>query len=70
VTRTRPGRLRAGDKVRLVAPSGPVDEALLARGVSILESWGLVVEVGDHVLDRHPSLPYLAGLDVHRAADL
>ncbi len=70
MTRTRPGRLRAGDTVRLVAPSGPVDEALLARGVSVLESWGLVVEVGAHVLDRHPSLPYLAGLDVHRAADL
>jgi muramoyltetrapeptide carboxypeptidase len=70
VTRVRPRRLRAGSKVRLVAPSGPVDEALLARGVSILESWGLVVELADHVLDRHPSLPYLAGLDVHRAADL
>lgn len=53
-----------------MAPSGPVDEALLARGVSILESWGLVVELADHVLDRHPALPYLASLDVHRAADL
>jgi muramoyltetrapeptide carboxypeptidase len=70
VTRVRPGRLRAGSRVRLVAPSGPVDEALLTRGVSVLESWGLVVEVADHVLDRHPALPYLAGLDVHRAADL
>ncbi|MGB3443249.1 MAG: LD-carboxypeptidase [Actinophytocola sp.] len=70
MTRVRPGRLLAGSRVRLVAPSGPVDEALLARGVSILESWGLVVEVGKHVLDRHPSVPYLAGLDVHRAADL
>jgi muramoyltetrapeptide carboxypeptidase len=70
VTRARPRRLRAGSRVRLVAPSGPVSEALLARGVSILESWGLVVDVADHVLDRHPALPYLAGLDVHRAADL
>ncbi|MFC4851937.1 S66 peptidase family protein [Actinophytocola glycyrrhizae] len=70
MTRARPSRLRAGSRVRLVAPSGPVDAALLARGVSVLESWGLVVEVADHVLDRHPSLPYLAGLDVHRAADL
>ena len=70
MTRVRPRRLRAGSRIRLVAPSGPVDEALLTRGVSILESWGLVVEVADHVLDRHPALPYLAGLDVHRAADL
>jgi muramoyltetrapeptide carboxypeptidase len=70
VTRVRPARLRQGDKVALVAPSGPVDEAMLRRGTAVLESWGLVVEVGEHVLDRHPTLPYLAGLDVHRAADL
>lgn len=70
MTRVRPPRLRPGSRVRLVAPAGPVDPALLARGVSVLESWGLVVELADHVLDRHPSLPYLAGLDVHRAADL
>lgn len=68
--RHRPRRLGTGSKVRLVAPSGPVDETLLTRGVTILESWGLVVEIADHVLDRHPTLPYLAGLDVHRAADL
>jgi muramoyltetrapeptide carboxypeptidase len=47
-----------------------VDEDVLRRGVSVLESWGLVVELGEHVLGRHPRLPYLAALDVHRAADL
>jgi muramoyltetrapeptide carboxypeptidase len=70
VSRVRPARLRPGSTVALVAPSGPVNEAMLRRGVAILESWGLSVRVGDHVLDRHPTLPYLAGLDVHRAADL
>jgi muramoyltetrapeptide carboxypeptidase len=70
VTRVRPARLRAGSRVALVAPAGPVREPLLRRGIEILESWGLVVQVGEHVLDRHPTLPYLAGLDVHRAADL
>lgn len=70
MTRRRPARLRAGSKVAVVAPSGPVSEAMLRRGVAVLESWGLVVEVAEHVLDRHPTLPYLAGLDVHRAADL
>jgi muramoyltetrapeptide carboxypeptidase len=70
VTRVRPARLRPGNKVALVAPAGPVKEPLLRRGVEILESWGLAVEVGEHVLDRHPRLPYLAGLDPHRAADL
>jgi muramoyltetrapeptide carboxypeptidase len=69
-TRVRPPRLRPGGKVALVAPSGPVNELLLRRGIALLESWGLVVEVGEHVLDRHPTVPYLAGLDVHRAADL
>lgn len=68
--RTRPARLRPGSRVALVAPSGPVEEPLLARGIEILESWGLVVDVGEHVLDRHPAVPYLAGLDTHRAADL
>lgn len=68
--RVRPARLRPGSTVALVAPSGPVNEALLRRGIAILESWGLTVRVGEHVLDRHPTLPYLAGLDVHRAADL
>jgi muramoyltetrapeptide carboxypeptidase len=70
VRRARPARLRPGSKVALVAPSGPVNEALLRRAIAVLESWGLTVTVGDHVLDRHPTLPYLAGLDVHRAADL
>jgi muramoyltetrapeptide carboxypeptidase len=70
LSRVRPARLRPGDTVALVAPSGPVDEAMLRRGIAILESWGLAVLVGEHVLDRHPTLPYLAGLDVHRAADL
>jgi muramoyltetrapeptide carboxypeptidase len=70
VKRARPPRLRPGSTVRLVAPAGRIDETLLARGIAVLESWGLRVEVGKHVLDRHPTLPYLAGLDVHRAADL
>ena len=70
MTRVRPARLRPGSRVAVVAPAGPVREPSLRRGVEILESWGLSVQVGDHVLDRHPTLPHLAGLDVHRAADL
>ncbi len=70
MNRARPPRLRPGSTVRLVAPAGRIDETLLARGIAVLESWGLRVEVGKHVLDRHPTLPYLAGLDTHRAADL
>jgi muramoyltetrapeptide carboxypeptidase len=68
--RTRPARLNAGDRVVLVAPAGPVPRELLDKGVAVLEGWGLRVEIADHVLDRHPELPYLAGRDEHRAADL
>lgn len=70
MTRTRPRRLRPGDLVEVIAPAGPVDPAALDRGVTVLRSWDLDVRVAPHVLDRHPSLPYLAGRDADRAADL
>lgn len=54
----------------VVAPAGPVVPEQLARGVELLRSWGLDVVCGEHVLDRHPELPYLAGTDADRAADL
>lgn len=66
----RPPRLRPGDAVAVVAPSGPIPEERLDRGVAILRSWGLDVVLGDHVLDRDGRLNYLAGADADRAADL
>ena len=53
----RPRRLVAGDTVALVATSGPVVPDRVARGVALLESWGLAVRVGDHVLRPGPGLP-------------
>ncbi|MFC5288406.1 LD-carboxypeptidase [Actinokineospora guangxiensis] len=70
MTRTRPPRLREGDTVAIVSPAGPVDPDQLADGVAELKSWGLDVRVGEHALDRHPRLPYLAGRDADRASDL
>ncbi|MGH3439198.1 MAG: S66 peptidase family protein [Sciscionella sp.] len=67
--RRRPRRLRRGDVVAVVAPAGPVPDTLLARGVQLLESWGLRVRVGDRVLASHPELNYLAGTDAERAED-
>lgn len=58
--------LRAGDRVRVVAPGSPPD-ARLARGIEILTGFGLVVELGAHVNDR---FGYLAGTDEARLADL
>lgn len=69
-TLRRPPRLRRGDRVRLVAPCSPVPDDRLDASVEILTGWGLEVELAPHVRDRHPSLPYLAGLDRDRAADL
>lgn len=65
----RPPRLRAGDTVAVVSPSGPVPEDRLRLGVARLESWGLRVRLGEHVLDRGP-FDYLAGADAHRRDDL
>lgn len=66
-----PPSLRAGDRIAVVAPSGPVEPARLERGCAVLASLGLEVVVGEHALDRNPSgLTYLAGSDAERAADL
>jgi muramoyltetrapeptide carboxypeptidase len=62
----RPPMLKPGDRVRVVAPGGPPDDRL-ARGVEILTSFGLVVEIGEHVNDRYG---YLAATDANRLADL
>jgi muramoyltetrapeptide carboxypeptidase len=62
--------LRIGDRVRVVAPAGPVSGDLLRAGVAALARWGLRVTLGDHVRDRHPTLGYLAGTDTDRAEDL
>lgn len=67
---TRPPRLLPGDRIAVVATSGPIDPERLAAGSAILRSWGLDVTVGPHVLDAHPVLGHLAGTDADRAADL
>lgn len=66
----RPERLRAGDRVAVVATSGPVPAARLDAGLAILRGWGLEVEPGPHVLGADTDLPYLAATDAARAADL
>jgi muramoyltetrapeptide carboxypeptidase len=67
---TRPGRLAAGARVAVVAPSGPVPEERLQAGLDVLRGWDLDPVVAPHVLDRHGAFDYLAGSDADRAADL
>ncbi|GII32102.1 putative carboxypeptidase [Planotetraspora mira] len=62
-----PRRLRRGDRVVLVAPSGPVDPVRLARGKQVLLDLGLEVGASHRLLDRQG---YLAGSDSARAAEL
>ena len=45
----KPARLRPGDTVGLIAPSGHTSEAALAQAVGNIESLGLRVRLGDNV---------------------
>jgi muramoyltetrapeptide carboxypeptidase len=65
-----PPRLREGDLVAVTAASGVVPPDRLAAGVRVLEGWGLRVRVLESARGVHPEVPYLAGTDAQRAADL
>ncbi|ROQ77261.1 putative murein peptide carboxypeptidase [Streptomyces sp. ADI92-24] len=67
---TRPARLRAGSRVAVVSPSGPVSVDRLEPGLDILRGWGLDPLTMPHVLDVHPELDHLGGTDEARARDL
>lgn len=62
--------LKPGDRVGLVAVSGPPLPDSLTEAITVLEGWGLVPVPGKHLRDRHPRAEYLAGTDAGRAADL
>src|SRR5262245_54311965 len=64
----KPPRLRAGDRVRFVSPASPPEREQVERGIELVSSWGLAVELGAHVFDRHGH--YLAGRDEDRLRDL
>ncbi|MFD8151345.1 LD-carboxypeptidase [Streptomyces sp. NPDC059720] len=66
----QPPRLAPGDRVAVVAPSGPVPEERLQAGLDILRGWDLDPVVAPHVLGRDRTLGYLAATDAQRAADL
>jgi muramoyltetrapeptide carboxypeptidase len=65
---TMPPRLRAGARVALVSPSGPLrDESDLERAVNNAREMGWEPVVGTHALARDG---YFAGNDAERLADL
>ncbi|MET8277823.1 LD-carboxypeptidase [Micromonospora sp. NPDC005174] len=59
--------LAPGDRVRVVSPGGTPNPTNMARGIEILRSWGLEVELGEHVYAKYG---YLAGTDAQRLTDL
>jgi muramoyltetrapeptide carboxypeptidase len=67
--RTWPRPLTPGDLVAVVSPAGPVRAERLARGIAVLESWGLRVRCQPRLLTAHETLPYLAADDHGRAED-
>lgn len=64
------GPLTAGARVALIATSGPIDSARLEQSLALLAEWGLEPVVYPSGRASHPSIPYLAGTDAQRAADL
>ena len=66
----RAPRLRAGDRVAVVSPSGPVAPERLAAGLEVLASWGLDPVVAEHARGTDSRFGYLSADDATRAADL
>ena len=68
MTVIHPAPLKAGDRVALVSPSGPVpDPAVVGQCREVLEKLGYDVWTGP---SAHKFTDYLAGWDEERAADL
>lgn len=65
----RPRRLRPGDRVAVVAPSGGFPRKKLDAGVEVLRGWGLDVVVHPTAYGKHGVLSYLAADDAARARD-
>lgn len=61
-----PEYLKVGDKIAIVAPAGKIDPEKVNLAVKTLESWGLIVQVADHVFDSFFSY---ASNDLNRVAD-
>ncbi|MEV0368770.1 LD-carboxypeptidase [Streptomyces sp. NPDC050636] len=66
----RPPRLYPGDRVAVVAPSGPINPERLDCGLDVLRGWDLDPVASAHVRGTHDTLGYLAAPDEDRARDL
>lgn len=62
-----PGKLKSGDVVGVIAPSGAFERERLVPGIAYLEAQGFVVKEGDALYEKER---YLAGSDEARAEDV
>lgn len=62
-----PPYLSPGDKVRIVSTARKISKAEVRPAVTLLEQWGLEVELGQHLFDEADQY---AGSDINRLADL
>ena len=63
----KPNQLKIGDKITIVAPSGPVDINIINKAKEYFESKGYKVEFGKNI---NKKCDYLAGSDEDRLEDL
>jgi len=63
----RPPRLRAGDRVALVAPAGPITPERLSNAIELCESLGLMPVTAENAAGR---AGYFSAPDAQRARDL
>lgn len=64
----KPGQMKKGDKIALVAPSRKVSPTDVEPAITRLEEWGLKVVRGEHLFSDDHS--YLSGTDEQRLHDL
>lgn len=62
--------LPAGARIALVAPASPPRPENIDAAVRLLRDWGYDPVEMPHLRSAHPRLPYLAGTDEERAADV
>ncbi len=60
-------RLAKDDTIAIIATAKKIDQQYISRAIELLESWGLRVLLGKHVLAEHHQF---AGTDSQRAEDL
>lgn len=63
----QPRSLKKGDIIGIVAPAGKIKSDSLDKAISILESWGLKAQIGDHIFSNAHS--YFSGSDDERFQD-